>query len=167
MRALLPVLCVLALAACSDGKQAGPTTPRNEEAPNALSRTGVCSTSDFQVKFAPKQVVVTSGDQELGHATTTNRDLTGVCRPTQPPGEARALMTGRATRDTSLTCKTERPISINVHPVQTAGDPAVLGSSLVVYTTPPGKPVDIVALAELRRDGTALLTYDDDACSPG
>ena len=95
MRALLPVLCVLALAACSDGKQAGPTTPRNEEAPNALSRTGVCSTSDFQVTFAPQLAV-----RETAFGVSSLRfDVVGSARfPSLHAASARTQSTGRRTR---------------------------------------------------------------------
>ena len=86
MRVLLPVLCVLALAACSDGGK--PARNAAEETPNGLSRTGNCSTHTFHVAFAPEAVVVTSGGKELAHANGGNRDLTAVCRTAQPPGEA-------------------------------------------------------------------------------
>jgi hypothetical protein len=64
-----------------------------------------------------------------------------------------------------LTCATARPISINVHPVQKPNDPAIVGSSLVLDTTPPGKVPRIVVLAQLDRDGAAKLSYDPDVCS--
>jgi hypothetical protein len=163
------VLCVLALAACSEGKRADPTTSnRNEETPNAVSRTANCGANEVRVVFAPERVVVTDPfGVELAHATDGNRDITGPCTAAQPPGKASQRTGDPVTAPTTLDCKTSLPMSINVHPEQLSDDPAILASLLVVYVERGARPVRIVALARLDRDNPGLLVYDPDACSPG
>ncbi len=129
------MLCVLALAACSGGET--PTTNAVEQTPNGLTRTGDCSTHTFHVAFAPDAVVVTSEGKELAHATDGNRDMTPVCRPAQPPGEAVDTKLNETVGvEIDLDCDAGRPISINVHPIQRAKGEPILGSNLVVYTNP-------------------------------
>lgn len=166
MRALLLMVCILALAGCSDGGRSA--TNAVEETPNGLSRTGGCSTHTFQVAFAPDAVVIASDGKEIAHATDGNRDMTPVCRAAQPPREAvDTKLNDGVGGEVDLDCDAGRPISVNVHPIQKGKGEPILGSNLVVYTQPPGFPVQLVVLAVLKKDAPAetKLYYDPAACS--